>query len=139
MDIIDKGFFLENCQELNEIYVFSFFRIIKEVRFPDLKIYFKDSNGDLVCVSDVTIYLFLIFNSMEKVNTGYLMAEECENVIGAIIGHLAWLYGRDLSTRTHQSVGAKNTKQKFDSDNPLTNHFKATTSNHFPNSVNPKK
>ena len=94
MDILDKSFFLETCQELNEIYCFSFFRILNEVRFPQLKIYFNDENGELACVSDVSIYIYLIFNSIEKSNDGYLMTEHCEKVISTITCHLAWLYAR---------------------------------------------
>jgi hypothetical protein len=135
MDIIDKTFFMENCQELNEIYCFAFFRIIKEIRFPQLKIFFNDAEGDLVCVEDVSVYIYLAFNSIEKSKEGYLMAEECENVISTIICHLSWLYARDLATRSHQSTGAKNIKQFLDSNDPSTYNYKPTIANQLPNSV----
>ena len=117
------------------MYSIALFRILKEIRFPQLKVYFKDHNGDVVCVSDVTIYIFMIFNSLEIMNEGYLISEEAENVIWTIMSHIGWLFARDLATRSHQSSGAKNSKQYFDQDDPNTQNYKETVSNFFPNSV----
>jgi hypothetical protein len=132
---LNKTFFLENCHELNEIYCIALYRILKEIRFPQLKIFFEDSNKDLVGVSDVTTYIFLIFNSQEVINEGFYWSEEAENVIYSIISHIASLFARDLATRSHQSTGAKNFKQKLDPEDPYTQELKPTIANFFPNSV----
>ena len=125
---------MENVMELNKVYSIAFYRILREIRFQQLRIYFKDQNDDLVCVSDVTIYIFMAFNSTELINEGYLWSEETENIISTIISHIAWLFARDLAIRSHQSTGAKNSKQFVDPEDPNNQHIKPTNTNFFSNS-----
>jgi hypothetical protein len=127
---------MENCHELNEVYCIALLRILKEIRFPQLKIFFSDCNKDLVGVSDVTPYIYSIFNSVEIINDGFFWSEATENVFSTIIAHIAWLFARDLATRSHQTTGAKNFKQKLDPEDPYTQEIKPTIANFFPNSVN---
>ena len=74
-------------------------------------------------------------NSQEIKNCGYVWSEDVENLIHEIMGHLAWLFARDLCTRSHQSTGAKTCKQKLDDNDPNIRFMKEISYNFFPSSV----
>jgi hypothetical protein len=77
----------------------------------------------------------MILNSQEIRNFGYIWSEDFENLIYKIIGHIAWLFARDMCTRSHQSSEARTCKQVIDQDDPNTRHISEINYNHFQNTV----
>jgi hypothetical protein len=79
---------------------------------------------------------YMMFNSLELFIKGYIWSEDTENLVMDIINHLSWLMARDLTTRSHQSSGAKTCKQFIDPDDSDGRKFQPINFNPFPNSVN---
>ena len=126
---------LYNIHELGETYVNAFQRIAREIKFDQLSVYFRNKNNKLHVFKGVSLYQYMIMNSQEISNFGFVWSEDVENLIHEITSHIAWLFARDLCTRSHQSTGAKTCKQKLDSDDPNTRNMKEINYNYFPSSV----
>ena len=134
-DVLDRSSTLYNIHELGEVYVNAFQRIAREIKFEQLTIYFRNKNNDLQIVKGVSLYQYLIMNSQEVKNYGFIWSEDAESLIHEIMGHLVWLFARDLCTRSHQTSGAKTCKQVIDQDDPNLRNVKEINYNFFPNSV----
>ena len=132
---MDRSSTLYNVHELSEVYVNAFQRIAREVKFEQLSIYFRNCVGDLRIFKGVSLYQYMIMNSQEVHNFGYIWSEDIENLIHEIMGHIAWLFARDLCTRSHQSLGARTCKQNIDLEDPNLRNVKEINYNQFPNSV----
>ena len=126
---------LHSVHELTEVYTVSLHRIMKEIIFKKLMVFYKNKNGQMECVKGVSLNIYLLLNSQEIINEGYIWSEECESLLAEITSHLSWLFARDLCTRSHQSSGAKSCKQSIDSNDRAMNNVKATNFNSFPSSV----
>ena len=74
-------------------------------------------------------------NSQEIKNFGYIWSEDTENLIHEVMGHIAWLFARDICTRSHQSAGARTCKAKMDPEDPSLKKVKEINYNYFPSSV----
>jgi hypothetical protein len=109
---------------------------MSEVEFNQLSIFYKNKSGNLENIKGVSMNLYMIFNSQEIINQGYRWSEDVENRMMEIMDHLSWLMARDMTTRSHQSSGAKNCKQFIDPEDPDARKFKPISFNSFPNSVN---
>ena len=111
---------------------------MKEIRFKKLAVYYRKNNGQMESVKGVSLNIYLLLNSQEVINEGYIWSEECESILSEITSHLSWLFARDLCTRSHQSSGALTCKQSINDEDPAMKHVKAINYNAFPNSVNLK-
>ena len=108
---------------------------MKEIPFKKLAVYYRNLNGQLESVKGVSLNIYLLLNSQEIMNEGYVWSEECESLLAEIISHLAWLFARDLCTRSHQTSGARTCKTNIDSEDPAMRKVKDFNYNSFPSSV----
>jgi hypothetical protein len=109
---------------------------MKEIEFDQLSIFYKNNEGNLESIKGVSMNVYLLFNSQEIMNQGFCWSEDVENRMMEIMNHISWLMARDLTTRSHQSSGAKNCKQFIDPEDHDARKIKPISFNSFPNSVN---
>ena len=75
-------------------------------------------------VKGVSLNIYLLLNSQEIINEGYIWSEEAESLLAEITSHFSCLFARDLCTRSHQTSGARTCKQKIDNEDPAMRNIK---------------
>ena len=59
---------LQDIHELTEIYVISFHRIMKEIEFDQLTVFYKNKDEKLESIKGVSMNIYLLLNSQEIIN-----------------------------------------------------------------------
>ena len=105
------------------MYVNAFQKIAREIKFDQLSIFFRNKNKEIQIIKGVTLYQYMILNSQEIRNSGYIWSEDLENLIHEVMGHIARLFARDMCSRSYQSSGAKTCKQVLNQEDLNSRHL----------------